>query len=157
MAEYYNISKEEMETFLLAQGFSKITLPNTVELVYGKRIDKNGIPLSLRVYTGISPSGESRDVGADAIRANLFFRTPAGEVKKIADTKRVHRVKNWKKNLQIRIQELLEHIPVICDRCGSPMMLRQGVSKKTNKPYSFYGCTGYPSCTNTRPNLEAKS
>lgn len=152
MAEYYNISQKEMEDFLLPQGFRPVQLPNTFELVYAKRIDKDNVPLSLRVYTGISPSGLSRDVGADAIRVNLFVRTPTGDIKKIKDTKRVHRVKNWQKNLQTRIAELLEHIPMICDQCGLPMVLKQGISKKTNKPYSFYGCTGYPSCTNTRPN-----
>jgi len=162
MAKYYNISVEEMNEFLLTQGFSRIPpemLPNTRELVYGRRVDAGAIPLTVRVYTGIDPSGQSRDVGQDAMRVALFTKVPDPQnpskaaVKQLFGSKRVHRVAGWAKNLQSRINEVLEKAKKqkICDRCGLPMVLREGKSKSTGSPYSFYGCSGYPSCTNTRP------
>lgn len=152
MAEYYNISTEEMNNFLVPQGFSQVTLPGTRELVYGKRVDGNNMKMTLRVYTGIDPSGQSRDVGEDAMRVNLFVKLPSGEIKKLFGSKRVHRVKGWMKNLQSRINDALQQMPQrMCEKCGLPMILREGKSKTTGKPYSFYGCVGYPSCTNTKP------
>lgn len=47
-----------------------------------------------------------------------------------------------------------------CPRCGAPLQLKQGVSKKTGKSYKFWGCTNYPECdytTNTPPNGEEGS
>jgi len=152
MAEYYNISVEEMNNFLVPQGFSQVVLPGTRELVYGKRVDANNMKMTLRVYTGIDPSGQSRDVGEDAMRVNLFVKLPSGEIKKLFGSKRVHRVKGWMKNLQSRINDALQQMPQrMCEKCGLPMILREGKSKTTGKPYSFYGCVGYPSCTNTKP------
>lgn len=66
MAQYYNISVSEIDNFLLPQGFVRMTLPGVNELVYGKRVDNNNMPVSMRVYTGIDPTGQSRDVGEDA-------------------------------------------------------------------------------------------
>lgn len=151
MANYYNISIEEMESFLLPQGFSRVSLENTRELVYGKRIDSFGLPITMRIYTGIDPSGESRSLGQDAIRVNVFVKTP-NEIKKVFGSKRVHRVSGWKKNLQNRINDIVKKVSQIklCEKCGLPMVLREGKSKTTGKPYSFYGCVGYPSCTNTK-------
>ena len=163
MAKYYNISIEEMNEFLVRQGFVRIPqemLPNTRELVYGKRVDAVGIPLTVRVYTSIDASGQSRDVGEDAMRVALFTRVPDAlspnkmATKQLFGSKRVHRVAGWAKNLQSRIDEVLEKAKQqkICDRCGLPMVLREGKSKSTGKPYSFYGCSGYPSCSNTKPS-----
>lgn len=152
MAEYYNISVEEINAFLLPQGFQAMSLPNTHELVYGKRINQNGMQMTMRVYTGINPSGESRGVGDDAMHVNLFIRLPNGEIKKLFGSKRVHRVKGWKKNLQDRINEVSQNIPKkMCNRCGLPMVLREGKNKSTGKEYKFYGCVGYPQCSNTLP------
>lgn len=44
----------------------------------------------------------------------------------------------------------------ICPSCKSEMKLREGFSKKTGKPYSFWGCTNYPACDKTLPNLNRK-
>jgi len=162
MAKYYNISIEEMNEFLVRQGFTRIPqemLPNTRELVYGKRVDAIGIPLTIRVYTGIDSSGQSRDVGEDAMRVVLFTKIPDVQnpskmvTKQLFGSKRVHRVAGWAKNLQSRINEVIEKAKQqkICDKCGLPMILREGKSKTTGSPYSFYGCSGYPSCTNTKP------
>ena len=33
-----------------------------------------------------------------------------------------------------------------CKACGKPLVLRSGKSQKTEKPYSFFGCSGFPGC-----------
>ena len=144
MATYHNITKEEIESLLLPQKFLPMALPNTFELVYGRRIDRNGMPLSLRIYTGIGASGNSRSKGTDAIRVNLFYRAAEGEkTYKIGGSKRVHRVKGWRQNLQSRIDDWLNTQVVKCDKCGKPMAIRK------SQKGEFWGCIGYPDCKNT--------
>lgn len=146
-AKYVNVLKEEVEEHLFPQGFKSLNLQGTLELVYGKRVDQDGIALSLRVYTGINPSGESRSVGKDAMRVNLFLRTEDGQIVKIGGSKRVHRVVNWRKNLQERIDRWLEYMPKDkCELCGLPMIVRESKKNKSK----FLGCVGYPKCKNTR-------
>lgn len=142
MAEYTPITQEEAEEFLLPQGFRKIDLAGTVELVYARRVDSGDLKLSLRVYTGINPSGTSRDVGEDAIRCVIAWQAPDETVKVVAGSKRVHRVKGWRKNLQDRLDTLK---PGPRCECGSPMVERKGKSGK------FYGCASFPVCRKTRP------
>ena len=144
-AEYVNITRGEMEDFLLPMGFRPLPLDGTKELVYGKRVDSDAHKLSLRVYTGINPDGNSRVVGGDAIRCNIFWRTENGELRRVATSKRVHRVKGWRENLLDRLTNL--KVERICTLCGSPMVLRRGKSK--GKPYEFYGCASYPVCQKT--------
>lgn len=142
MPSYHPITLEEAWEFLVPQGFIKTNLPGVKEIVFSKRVDKDGLPLSLRVYTGINPDGNSRTVGADAIRCVLFWRMPDGVVKKIATSKRVHRVEGWKDNLQNRIETLK---PGPRCQCGAPMVLRG-----TKKYGEFYGCASYPVCKQTK-------
>ena len=147
MAQYVNVTQAEMEDHLFPQGFKPVRLEGTLELVYAKRVDQDGIQLSLRVFTGINPTGESRDVGKDAMRVNLFMRTEDGRIIKLGGSKRVHRVVNWRKNLQQRIDRWVEYMPTErCEVCGLPMLPRE---RKRGKG-KFLGCAGYPDCTNTR-------
>ena len=144
---YYNISESEMDGFLTTKGFKRIShLPNTVELVYGKRVDQDGIQMTLRVYTGINPDGQSREAGTDAMRVNLFMRTADGRTVKLGGSKRVHRIKTWEKNLGARIASWLDYMPSHgkCDKCDLPMIPRKGTNGE------FLGCAGYPDCKNTR-------
>jgi hypothetical protein len=151
MANFYNITEIEMNRFLNPQGFQKIELPNTDEIVFGKRIDRNGFQISLRVYTGIVPSGNSRKSGDDAIRVNIFMRLN-GDIKKVASSKRVHRVEGWMKNLENRIEEVSGKLTYeLCSRCGKIMVVREGKSKEKGEPYKFLGCTGYPICKSSKP------
>lgn len=143
MANYTNISKEEMEAFLFPKGFVPVHLENTKELVYAKRI-VHKLALSLRVYTGINPDGASRDVGKDAIRVCLFWRNIQGEIKSAGGSKRVHRVNGWRFNLQNRLDNWEQDF-VTCSACGSPMVERKG-------HYGYFlGCCNYPNCKATRP------
>jgi hypothetical protein len=142
MAEYYNISEDEMRQFLEAQGFVQVHPPRTTELVFGKRVDQDNIPLTLRVYTGINPSGDSRPVGTDAIRVTLFMQNPDKKISKLGGSKRVHRVLFWKKNLQDRIDSWLDFMPKHkCTACGFPMVPRM--------KGKFFGCSQFPKCRNT--------
>lgn len=138
MAEYVNVTQAEMEEFLFPLGFQQITLPGTLELVYAKLIQHNGLVLSLRVYSGINPSGTSRDVGEDAIRADLWWRENKDTAPvRVGSSKRVHRVKGWRKNLQERLDKWLEFAPIRCACCNKPMVARKG-------PHGpFYGCVGW--------------
>lgn len=149
MAHFYNVTQAEIEEFLVPQGFTKIALPKTTELVYGKRVDRDGIQLTLRVYTGIE-AGVSRSVGEDAMRAAVFLRTADGTVKMAGGSKRVHRVEGWKKNLQNRLDKWAELLGPACPRCKSLMVERKGSSGK------FYGCTSFPDCKATLDVTEAR-
>jgi len=144
MPKFTNITKNEMQNFLQPLGFAEITIPNCNESVFAKRIDKNGIPLSLRVYTGIKiASGDSRKSGKDAIRVNTFCKTQKNELKKVVGCRRVNRVSGWRDNLQSRIHEVFDKSPSqLCD-CGNPMVLREGFSV-------FLGCSNYPECKVTK-------
>jgi hypothetical protein len=157
MAEYYPITQQEMAAFLEGQGFWPITLPNVTELVWGKRVDRDGQALSLRIYTGISRSGTSRNVGTDAIRVQVFHRDADGTVVRIGTSKRVHRVKGWKRNLQSRIDSWHEMLGPGCPKCGAPMVLRKPPKGKTWRP--FYGCVRWrphgESCTGTMSHVAA--
>jgi hypothetical protein len=147
MADYVNITLAEMRSFLEPQGFKQLeseTLGFTKEAVFGKRVDADGLALSLRVYTGINPDGNSRDVGADAIRCNIFWRKSDGDVTKVASSKRVNRVQGWRDNLQHRIDSLT--IDCRCDKCSAPMVLRKVKGTKRE----FYGCANFPNCRNTK-------
>ncbi len=148
MANYVNISKQEMDDFLSPQGFVQLdpaTMPNVKEIIFAKRIDKDGLQLSLRIYTGINPNGRSRDVGSDAIRAQVFWRRPDGRPVSLMGDKRVHRVEGWRNNLQKRLDHLIRSWFVKCPDCDSPMVERKG------KNGNFYGCSMYPECRKTMP------
>lgn len=146
---YYQISEQEMREFLQQQGFKQIdTKDNTREIVYGKRVDQDNCQLTLRIYTSIVPGEDARQLGKDAIRCNLFWRSTDGQkILKIGGGKRVYRVENWKVNLLKRIQSWTEHLPEHnCERCGAPMTIRENKASKEK----FLACVGYPECKNTR-------
>jgi hypothetical protein len=149
---YVNIKKEDMESLIIPQGFKPVSLDNTVELVYGKRVDQEDLQLCLRLYSGINPDGNSRGLGEDAIRLYLFMKKD-DKVVKIGGSPRVNRVVNWRVNLQKRIDSWLDYFPKKkCSRCNMPMIERKG------QHGVFFGCCMYPVCKNTTPiNNEVKN
>ena len=149
MAHYVNITAEEMHQFLVEKGFEAISLDGTVEAVYGKRVHQDSLQLTLRVYTGVVGSN-SRKVGDDAIRVNLWMKLKDGRIIKLSGSKRVHRVEGWRTNLKKRIDGWLESFPKSkCKKCGYPMLVRKGPQGP------FLGCSDYPVCKNTK-SLETK-
>lgn len=127
-SQFYNILQEEMEEFLFSQEFQKLTIPGTVELVYGKALKLFGYNLSLRVYTGINPSGESRQKGEDAIRVKLFVKYKS-EPTMVGQSRRCNRVAGWEKNLQNAINAVAKSFH-LCPNCKNPMVERDGRNGK---------------------------
>jgi hypothetical protein len=131
---YYNISLEEMDSFLRSHHFVEMNIRGTIELVYGKIVKIGKHALSLRIYTGINPSGESRPKGTDAIRVQLYYmynNIPT----LVGKTIKCLRVKNWRNNLLNAIEKYENNFK-ICPVCNFPMVER--VNKTTGE--KFWGC-----------------
>jgi hypothetical protein len=141
-ATYEAIGYDEMRQFLSERGFRRIDLEGTKEDVYGRRVDRDGMDLSLRVYTSVK-DGIARDCGKDAIRVCIFWRDPDNEIRLIGIKKRVNRISTWRKNLANRLDNWEELIGPRCVMCGSPMVLR------SSKHGKFWGCSTYPYCDHT--------
>lgn len=138
MGRFYNIGKDEMDAFLTGQGFRSIAVAGTVELVYAKVVYKAGHRLSLRVLTGINPTGESRAKGTDAIRIQLHFMyddkpLPVGRPQKCL------RVTNWQQNMTKALDTVQsDENYVVCPKCGNPKVIRE------SEHGEFWGCVTYP-------------
>lgn len=130
--QFYSISQTQMEACLFPQGFQKITLVGTVELVYGKIVKHEGFVMSLRVYTGINPNGVSRGAGQDAIRVQLYWKYEDNPVP-VGRAINVRRIPTWEKNLNAAIGKWSDEFKV-CQKCGSPMVIRNGRNGE------FWGC-----------------
>lgn len=146
---YHNVTRQEIEAVLFPLGFVEVEVPGTVELVYAKRVDQGDLALSLRVYSGIDPSGDSRGCGEDAIRVTLFWRDCTRSdprdpnrplAVKVSGDKRVNRIQTWEKNLRSRLEKWDDFPKSKCPKCGRPMVVRSG------KYGDFLGCAGYPQC-----------
>ncbi len=143
MATAVEISRQDMNTFLAAQGFQEINIPGTKERVYSKFVTKT---VCLRVYTSIG--GESsRDTGEDAIRTVLVTKVN-DVVKIIGGDKRVHRVEGWRNNLQNRLDRWQEQLGPACPKCQSPTIRRR------SRKGPFWGCCQYPNCNSVQPISE---
>lgn len=145
MATYTQPTVQEMEQVL--GGFARMSLPGTLELVYGKRVDQDGVPLSLRVYTSLNPDGLGRDCGEDAIRVEVYYRRRDGKVVRVGGSKRVNRVPGWQNRLLERIEQWQHQLGPQC-QCGAPTILCDGKHGK------FYGCSEYPTCKLTQQVAE---
>ncbi|MGB0165032.1 MAG: hypothetical protein ACPF9I_06445 [Candidatus Thalassarchaeaceae archaeon] len=112
-SRYVNITKEEMDRFLIdAQGFEEMDFPYA-EVVYQRPAKREGT--FIRIYSSIHKGhryggmeGRARRAGKDAIRtvllskdASRMYHSPDG-YKGIKKYKRVHRTKNWRLNLLSR-------------------------------------------------------
>jgi pterin-4a-carbinolamine dehydratase len=152
MANFVDISLPEMDAFLFPLRFRRnnnLTYRGRPikEVVYERTLP--GKPNHIvRVYTSINRFGQQRGrgrkVGKDAIRVQVLYRDDQGEVL-LYQPKRVHRVANWKNNLQNRLDEIISaDIKVVKDKRGQPMTLR---TKGANK---FWGSRDYPAYKETR-------
>jgi ssDNA-binding Zn-finger/Zn-ribbon topoisomerase 1 len=129
---FYNITEVEMDSFLCPQGFQRMSIPGTTELVYGKLVRHGNHQISMRIYTSIDPTGNSRARGEDAIRVMLFFKY-AGEVVSVGKPQKVLRITTWSKNLQKAIDRWDSEFK-ICPACHHPMVIRKGSNG------DFWGC-----------------
>lgn len=115
-----------------------MNLVGVSELVYGKIIYIDGCRLSLRCYTTINPSGESRDCGSDAIRFQLFDKV-GDEIFPVGKPTKCLRVEGWRDNLTKAIDRI-EHPDEFhkCAKCGHPQVLRKSSTGK-----EFWGCSTF--------------
>lgn len=147
MSKYVHITQDQMEA-ALGPEFKRLDLPNTYEIVYGKRADVDDVPVTIRVYSSLEPEIGSREVGKDAIRVSVYCRVNVeGETKirRIGTSKRVNRVPGWEDRLKKRIERWQEMLGPHCRRCGAPTVVKLGKYGK------FYGCVLYPECRTTAP------
>jgi helicase len=135
MSDFVIINKKEFESFL--EQFQVIDDPQSKEIIY--EISTENPKINIRIYSSIDFSGESRNLGEDAIRCVLIDNTSRKPVDK---AKRTHRMSNWKERLKEKIDSLKLEVKDLkfCKSCGSVMVLRNGPSG------AFYGCTSYPAC-----------
>lgn len=137
---YVQPTLADFTKLLEGQSFSPLTLAGTREIVLGKRVDIDGIPLSLRIYTSLEPSGEGRECGEDAIRVEVYAKDSEGQIKRIGGSKRVNRVAGWQERLLQRVQAWKDQLGPACPCCGGPTVLRKG------RYGEFHGCYNYPHC-----------
>jgi hypothetical protein len=141
---YTPATKAEMDVLLRPWGFVLLKVPGTVELVWAKY--RQDLKIQIRILSGINPSGESRPVGEDAIRVQLWLPTDDGETfYRVGCSKRVNRTQNWRVNLKERIADWKALLGpngevLCCPKCGKPMILRE-VGHGPNKGKKFYGCS----------------
>ncbi len=142
---YVRTNEREMDEFLEPKGFRPLNVEGTKEKVYGKRVDRRGTALSLRVYSSIW-NGTARDKGSDAIRVELFkWDSDRDEPVHVGHGKRVHRIETWRKNLAKRINDVESMLGPACPSCGDMMVLRNGSNGE------FWGCSNYKKgCKGTR-------
>jgi hypothetical protein len=168
---YTNVTEAQIVEALQPLGFVKIDLENTHEVVLSKRIEFEGAPTIVRVYTGVLKStGESRPSGQDAIRVCLG-RLIDDRVRIFKTLQTVRRIGTWKKHLLERIagignglvpakpalteRDLLDGrnepaapplgAELECPSCGAKM-----VGPKRGKHGPFYGCSRFPACRGLR-------
>ncbi len=137
---FVNVTQSDFEAHFSPLGFVPLVLAGTVELVYAKIVRHNDKTFSLRIYTGILPSGSSRGVGQDAMRLEVWFRKDATDTPvRVGGSKRVNRVGSWFVRLNERINAWLSQLGKDCPACGCPMVERE--NNKTGD--KFWGCSQY--------------
>ena len=153
-ARFYAITREEIHEFLAELGFQPLSLKGVVELVYGKIVRVGDHRLSLRLYTAVNPDGESRAIGTDAIRLQLFAKIQSGEKEEVVPVGRPQkclRVATWRTNLSKAIDRIADPNTFrLCPVCGHPMVIR----KNNANGGEFWGCTmfRFTGCKGTKPN-----
>ena len=154
-ARFCPINRDEMDRFLIGLGFVPLTIKKVIELVYGKIVRVGDSRLSLRVYTAVNPTGESREKGTDAIRVQLFCKVETGtgeQIVPVGRSQKCLRVTTWQQNLRKAIDRHADPDNFrLCPACGHPMVLREN----STTGEEFWGCSMYrtTSCKGKRANV----
>jgi len=149
-ARYVEISAEEFESFAEENYFEQIEYPRAREIVYAREAQAGHARILIFSSIHIG-NGKGRDVGKDAVRVIVQAKVDSNNVdtqtvnvssetwRVIWKSKRVHRVKNWRKNLESRIVDAIDYVhPDPCPECNNAMILREG------KYGRFYSCIMWP-------------
>jgi hypothetical protein len=146
-ARYVSITLKEFETFMNDMNYERVESQHG-EYVFDRKFQR--VKAFVRVYSSISQSGHARKKGGDAIRVVVFYDRE-GRWAPIKKQKRVHRVANWRANLESRIEEARLNVCADpCPRCDAPMLLREG------KHGQFYSCSAWPT-TGCKGSAQAES
>lgn len=140
---FVQIDPAQMDEFLTVQGFTVMDMDDYGEVVYGKRVNKGDVKLSLRVLTSINRTGgATREKGTDAIRVELYRWN--GKPQRIMARKN-YRTVGWPKHLQANITALEAYEPKQCpeEGCNGILVPREG------KHGEFLGCCNFPKCRHT--------
>lgn len=108
--QFTPLTRASALAFLGPQKFEEINPDGTGELVFARILKHDGNVLSLRIYTGTNKDDSPRAKGEDAVRTQLWACDKDGKPVKIRGSKRVMRVKSWRKNLQRRINDLMAFV-----------------------------------------------
>jgi hypothetical protein len=149
-ATYTPISRGEIEAVLLERGFTEALRPGIGERIYSKPVkETDRYRLAVVVYSSIAMgTGQSRNVGDDAIRVVMEVSIPGRSTSKIVQgARRVHRTQGWRNNLAKRIAEISRLTPPECPSCGLAMTLRKNRQPPARE---FWGCIRYPDCRGTK-------
>lgn len=136
------MNRSALGTIQTDNDVERLNVRKTKEYVFGEKYLDGRI--QLRIYSTISTiTNKPRRTGEDAIRVLLYdtYR------KKIIDsTKRTHRTKNWRENLEKRVEKL-RNVAEQMQKCGCGGIL---VPRRNKKGDRFFGCTSYPDCNKTK-------
>ena len=149
-AQYTEISLEEMDEFMQSEGFVKVAHNplNGFEVQYDL-MHKNG--LRIRLFSTIDVRSDAgRGKGSDAMR--LILIAPDESIIRGAKFTRIHRVKNWRKNLMARYNQILDamdsevisYCPSFdCAKCTGTIRTLLAKGFKESGISTFMGCSGY--------------
>lgn len=135
---FHEISFEDMQGFLIGQGFTEIHLDGVNEHVFGKIVKMGFFTFTQRVYTSIGKDNKCREKGSDAIRFQFCWRYKE-QIIPVGSTIKCLRVKNWQENMRKAISNMCASIVPVCKRCSSPMVQRENGA--TNE--KFWGCSTF--------------
>jgi len=66
----------------------------------------------------------------------------------VIDSKKSNKVIIQEKSVEDRKEENKSEA---CPDCGSPLIEKSGISKKTKEHYHFWGCSSFPNCMYSKP------
>ena len=144
--KYVQPSQEEFEIFLAGTPWSwDIAEQDVGEVVYKSDDFSSREAIDVRIFSTIDErTAKARPKDSDAIRTVVWNNNEGSPV---GGRRSTYRIKTWRKNLSKKLKSLSEDIDEyvqVCDECGSLMVIRNGEYGE------FYGCSSYPSCTETR-------
>ena len=128
------------------------------------KVETNGDynPIQLNETINLSPDGK---VLSRSLMLNLRGESPKEvwktyqELKKLTDGKENEPEKKAKNNpgkekKQDKKEEKKDGN--VCPQCGSVLLEKSGISSKNGRPFHFFGCSAWPSCSFSKPFLTEK-
>ena len=75
------------------------------------------------------------------------------ELKGLVEGKEEKPARKTKKEKKTNQKEQKKDNPGICQKCGAPLIEKQGISSNIGKPYHFFSCSAWPICDFSKPFL----